>query len=260
MNSKFMYLYLFCCFITSINGFSFFKKNKSNKENNFEPRQPIIDESKSEIKYNNLYLMSKRYEDFLSDNYGIQQENINHDVLTDFDIAINPSNIDVEYVNIYNRAINSFNKYTSKEDCFQNSIKTLKYGCLEMELDDNKKMEYAVELTLCELTSANISVPTECRHDQKNRSMAKCVENISRYSQLWTSYSGYFKDVVNMCYAIRYPLERNLLQNIHRNITKYQFNNMHVIASLYKREFLKIIELSEDYEVLLKYFYNKIIK
>jgi len=52
-----------------------------------------------------------------------------------------------------------------------------------------------------------------------------------------------------MCYAIRYPLERNLLQNIHRNITKYQFNNMHVIASLYKREFLKIIELSEDYEV-----------
>jgi len=37
--------------------------------------------------------------------------------------------------------MNSFNKYTSKEDCFQNSIKTLKYGCLDMELDDNKKME-----------------------------------------------------------------------------------------------------------------------
>ncbi|ORX50387.1 hypothetical protein BCR36DRAFT_404494 [Piromyces finnis] len=192
--------------------------------------------------------MSKRYEDFLSDNYGIQHENINHDVMTDFDIAINPSNIDAEYVNIYNRAINSFNKYTSKEDCFQNSIKTLKYGCLEMELDDNKKMEYAVELTLCELTSANISIPTECQNNYKTRNMAKCVETISRYNQLWTSYSGYFKDVVNMCYAIRYPLERNLLQNIHRNITKYQFNNMHVIASLYKREFLKIIEISEDYE------------
>jgi len=37
--------------------------------------------------------------------------------------------------------MNSYNKYTSKEDCFQNSIKTLKYGCLEMEIDDNKKME-----------------------------------------------------------------------------------------------------------------------
>jgi len=80
-----------------------------------------------------------------------------------FNIAINPSNIDAEYVNIYNRAMNSFNKYTSKEDCFQNSIKTLKYGCLDMELDDNKKMEYAVELTLCELISANISIPTECQ-------------------------------------------------------------------------------------------------
>ena len=56
-----------------------------------------------------------------------------------------------------------------------------------------------------------------------------------------------------MCYAIRYPLERNLLQNIHRNITKFQFNNMHVIASLYKREFLKIIEISEDFEVIIHF-------
>ncbi|OUM68832.1 hypothetical protein PIROE2DRAFT_57804 [Piromyces sp. E2] len=236
MNKNIIYLCVFYYMILPSYGFLFFNKKNPNNENSFEKRQSFSEEPKQEIKYNNLYLMSKRYEDFLSENYGIERENINHDIMTDFDIAINPSNIDAEYVNIYNRAMNSFNKYTSKEDCFQNSIKTLKYGCLEMELDDNKKMEYAVELTLCELTSANISIPTECQNNQKIKNMAKCVETISRYNQLWTSYSGYFKDVENA---------ERLFQSI--NNSKQEWNDF---SGRFTFKLENIIQLVKDYETI----------
>jgi len=81
MKQKFNYLIIYNLLVTLAYGFLFFNKKKS-YENNFENSQHISEEPKKEIKYNNLYLMSKKYEDFLSENYGIQQENINHDVLT----------------------------------------------------------------------------------------------------------------------------------------------------------------------------------
>jgi len=75
-------VFLFILFI-SVNGFSFFNKKKTSDEKNYE-REQVSDLPKTEVKYNNLYLVSKKYEEFLSENYGIQQENINHDVLSDF--------------------------------------------------------------------------------------------------------------------------------------------------------------------------------
>jgi len=82
MNSKIIFFYIYCLLIVSSYGFSFFNKKKNPNENSIKNSQHISEMPNNEIKYNNLYLMSKRYDDFLSENYGIKQENINHDILT----------------------------------------------------------------------------------------------------------------------------------------------------------------------------------
>ncbi len=82
MNSKIIFIFIFCWLIVSTYGFLFFNKKKYLNENSLKNSQPISEEPNHEIKYNNLYLMSKRYDEFLSENYGIKQENINHDILT----------------------------------------------------------------------------------------------------------------------------------------------------------------------------------
>ena len=82
MNQSIIYLYTFYYLILPSYGFLFFNRKNPTNENNYEKRQSVLEEQKQEIKYDNMYLMSKRYEDFLSENYGIQQDNINHDVMT----------------------------------------------------------------------------------------------------------------------------------------------------------------------------------
>lgn len=53
----------------------------------------------------------------------------------------------------------------------------------------------------------------------------KCVEAFSRVPQLWTSYSGYFKEVVNMCFSVRYEIERTQLSDLYRNLTLSQLSS-----------------------------------
>ncbi|RIA86250.1 hypothetical protein C1645_878771 [Glomus cerebriforme] len=104
-----------------------------------------------------------------------------------------------------------------KHDCFKEATMALKNGCKDIDLSNNDKMQYAVRLTKCELATANLAFPMEC--DGFDHNIGKCIESISRTPQFWTTYSGYFREVSQMCFAMRYSLERDLLEEFNRNIT-----------------------------------------
>ncbi|KAG0365478.1 hypothetical protein BGZ54_006481 [Gamsiella multidivaricata] len=73
-------------------------------------------------------------------------------------------------------------------------------------------------------------VPVECRaisslegrQDNKVSAseIAHCVQSLGRVPQLWTSYSGYFREVRVMCLAVRYSLEHDDLRSLQRNLTQ----------------------------------------
>ncbi|KAG9287739.1 hypothetical protein G9A89_004142 [Geosiphon pyriformis] len=71
----------------------------------------------------------------------------------------------------------------------------------------------AVRLTQCEIATANLDVPMEC---QAEKDVGKCVEALARIPQLWTSYSGYFRQVY-------------LLEELHKNITINQVANFEIL-------------------------------
>ncbi|CAO3592592.1 unnamed protein product [Absidia cylindrospora] len=80
----------------------------------------------------------------------------------------------------------------------------------------------ALMLTLCELATAQISVPVECHLDHPSNHLPACIKKLATAPQTWTTYSGYYRDVVTICFAIRYPLEKELLLEAQQNMTYYQ--------------------------------------
>ncbi|KAG0032956.1 hypothetical protein BGZ81_009733 [Podila clonocystis] len=122
--------------------------------------------------------------------------------------------------------------YDKKPDCFKEAAQALRQGCKSIDLDEDEKTKYAIRLTACEIATANMPVPVECRGMSQARDSSSsftnsdsheiglCVQSLGRVPQLWTSYSGYFREVKVMCLAVQYSLENDELRNLQRNLAR----------------------------------------
>ncbi|KAL7749088.1 hypothetical protein RI367_005493 [Sorochytrium milnesiophthora] len=118
----------------------------------------------------------------------------------------------------------ALSKYEARQnDCYKAAATSLRQGCQDLALGEQDKIRYAVRLTLCEIATASMVSPLECT--DASESEAACVQAFGRTPQLWTSYSGYFREVVSMCYAVRYQVERELLEALYYNLTYQQLLN-----------------------------------
>ncbi|KAI7852240.1 hypothetical protein BDC45DRAFT_513813, partial [Circinella umbellata] len=82
-------------------------------------------------------------------------------------------------------------------------------------------------LTVCELSTTQLPIPNECYSLPEQKQ--ECVTQLASVPQTWTTFSGYFRDAEIMCLAIRYPIEREQLEELHRNLTREQLNNLKVL-------------------------------
>lgn len=142
-----------------------------------------------------------------------------------------------------------------ESDCFRAATVALHDGCNSLSYDSVENMEYALMLTFCELGSAKWKLPKVCFEISEDFSKAtrnkvkQCVKRLSDTPQTWTSYSGYFRDVFLMCFAIRYPMEKEILDQVHRNITANQARNFDILQE--QQEFL-IKWRNEEFKTLGK--------
>ncbi|KAG0356013.1 hypothetical protein BG005_005060 [Podila minutissima] len=88
--------------------------------------------------------------------------------------------------------------YDKKPDCFKKAAQALRQGCKSIDLDEDEK--------------------TKCM--SKGSAIYFTIESLGRVPQLWTSYSGYFREVKVMCLAVQYSLENDELRNLQRNLTR----------------------------------------
>ncbi|KAJ3218557.1 hypothetical protein HDU67_005116 [Dinochytrium kinnereticum] len=105
-----------------------------------------------------------------------------------------------------------------KGDCFREAAEQVKTDCSGRGMGEVEKVRYAIELTRCEVMTAGQTLPKRCDAPSKER-VTGCVEAISSVGQLWTSYSGYFRDVTLMCASVRFDIEKDALKHLYRNIT-----------------------------------------
>ncbi|KAF8952961.1 hypothetical protein BDZ97DRAFT_1874919 [Flammula alnicola] len=115
-----------------------------------------------------------------------------------------------------------------KPDCFKKAAKLIHIHCTELGMDEDARVKAAISMTLCEVATAkHHSLPLECRpfslddtYTRKDISR-KCKANASlaRSAQFWSSYSGYLREVPQLCHAFRRWNEIDLARDIYYNAT-----------------------------------------
>ncbi|ORY93059.1 hypothetical protein BCR43DRAFT_565709 [Syncephalastrum racemosum] len=137
-----------------------------------------------------------------------------------------------------------YNLEERTQDCFKQAAARLREGCRSLLVSNHDKMAYALELTLCEVATAKIAIPTVCaqfteldKHERPsdyNNIVQQCITLLAAVPQTWTSYSGYYRDAEAMCLAVRYPIERERLEQLHQNVTRYQIKQLSMLQQQQK--------------------------
>ncbi|KAK0232420.1 hypothetical protein EDD85DRAFT_775123, partial [Armillaria nabsnona] len=125
----------------------------------------------------------------------------------------------------------SLQEYSRRSDCFRRVAGSIKVRCSALEMDEDERVSAAISMTLCELATAkHLSPPLECapfssentslysqKHDD---TQGKCVEALSRSAQFWSSYSGYLREVPQLCFSFRRWHDIDTARDIYSNITQ----------------------------------------
>ncbi|PWN50033.1 hypothetical protein IE53DRAFT_263827 [Violaceomyces palustris] len=73
-------------------------------------------------------------------------------------------------------------------------------------------MKASIHLTVCDIETASQRVPMECSEimspevrkvSGEEHKVSGCIEALSRSAQFWSSYSGYIREVPQLCFALR---------------------------------------------------------
>lgn len=143
----------------------------------------------------------------------------------------------------------------TRPDCFRTVAAEIKSSCgrhLDSDPDGKVRGRYtstdlqstpthaialssaAIELTKCELATARLKTPLECEtvhfgqdgqhshHTDSERSQltTTCVEALSRSTQFWATYSGYMRELPQLCFAFARLADQDVAKQIYHNITQ----------------------------------------
>ncbi|KAG8814542.1 hypothetical protein FRC17_001085 [Serendipita sp. 399] len=139
------------------------------------------------------------------------------------DISLSQQERDAIFRNLDHLDTHGINMDT---DCFLDASKSLSERCEQMEANQRARVNAAIHLTICELkTAEHVTVPLECTEftgsSRQGRSdgAKACVEALYRSPQFWSSYSGYLRDIPQLCFAYRRWHEIDTAKNFYRNAT-----------------------------------------
>ncbi|KAK7033668.1 hypothetical protein VNI00_012668 [Paramarasmius palmivorus] len=120
-------------------------------------------------------------------------------------------------------------EYSQRSDCFRNVADVIRLRCERLDMDEKERVEAAISMTLCELATAkHHSIPLECSSfsikqppsfDTQPDSRSECVSALSRSAQFWSSYSGYLREIPQLCFTFQRWHDIDIARNIYHNIT-----------------------------------------
>ncbi|KAJ7484651.1 hypothetical protein FB451DRAFT_88904 [Mycena latifolia] len=134
----------------------------------------------------------------------------------------------------------AFEDYSGQPDCFRRVAGRIRVRCGELEMNEDERVKAAIAMTLCELaTATHHSLPLECASftvdsdASPTQIQGECVDALSRSAQFWSSYSGYLREVPQLCFAFRRWNDIDTAKDIYKNAT---METMTLIQLLLARE------------------------
>lgn len=124
----------------------------------------------------------------------------------------------------------SLEHYTRRPDCFRKAAGVIRTHCGQLDMSEGERINAAISMTLCELaTATHHSTPLECvsfsldsvlyQQPPNPRLQGECVDALSRSAQFWSSYSGYLREVPQLCFAFRRWNDIDTARDIYKNAT-----------------------------------------
>ncbi|KAJ3800004.1 hypothetical protein GGU11DRAFT_451859 [Lentinula aff. detonsa] len=127
-------------------------------------------------------------------------------------------------------------------DCFRKAAGSIQTRCAELDMNEEERVVAAISMTLCELATAkHHAPPMECdvfsarlhepsyqsgfseqQNEEFENSRGKCVNALSRSAQFWSSYSGYLREIPQLCFTFQRGNDIDNAKEIFRNISLNQ--------------------------------------
>ncbi|KAI0089501.1 hypothetical protein BDY19DRAFT_942582 [Irpex rosettiformis] len=117
--------------------------------------------------------------------------------------------------------------YARRPDCFRRITDSIRVQCGDLDMNEDERVQAAISMTICELATAKHSPPLECSSvipltDEPSATSQtlradSCVEALSRSAQYWSSYSGYLREIPQLCHAFRRWNDIDTAKDIYRN-------------------------------------------
>lgn len=132
--------------------------------------------------------------------------------------------------------------------CVKAAIMPILSKCLKTplnEMDPKIRAMTAAKLSVCEFEVANVEYPLECR--SRGRVLATvmdpteysaCVMALEKKSQWWTTYSGYYRSIGELCHQESLPYEKDEIWSMFLGVTSYYsevFDSLHDCVEVSRR-------------------------
>lgn len=120
--------------------------------------------------------------------------------------------------------------------CVQVAIKEISDKCTTsgVELvDPGLRKRLAVKLSLCELENTYSEIPEACKGMVTDMDFDNCVLGFQEKQQLWTTFSGNYRETFQICYYESLPFAKDQILGLYHNITRVYHG---IYANLRKAE------------------------
>ncbi|KAI0797221.1 hypothetical protein BC629DRAFT_1502302 [Irpex lacteus] len=136
--------------------------------------------------------------------------------------------------------------YTRKPDCFRRVANSIRVQCGDLDMDEDERVRAAISMTICELATAKHTPPLECTSvvpladsssvGSEAGGPDRCVEALSRSAQYWSSYSGYLREIPQLCHAFRRWNDIDMAKDVYRNASLEAISILRALNDAEKRQ------------------------
>ena len=106
-----------------------------------------------------------------------------------------------------------------RNDCAKKALEPIINQCAEgiETITPIQQKLIAIQLSICEFENAEISYPSEC----KSQNLDSCILLLEKSPQYWTTFSGYYREIRNICHQISLPFAKDQILQVYENITEF---------------------------------------
>lgn len=155
--------------------------------------------------------------------------------------------------------------------CIKKALGPILPKCLKVNIDNlNPELRAitAAKLSICEFEVAKIPYPNECypkryffSSDEDSIDYEDCIISLEKSPQWWTTYSGNYRVVGDICFQEALPYEKDEILNLFLNVTEIyekileDLNESIEMSADFKQNSKKSFEELKNFmdEILIKY-------